>query len=377
MMMVTFFSNDKWRDAPPTKWMNWEYRIAEGKHFENTVKIIPYIKEYAGVPPEQDILDQEKTNKLVKATIKRKRAINGYTAGISLSFSAATLAFLFSLLDEKQLRTDAHNLSISAYVLITIGIFSLIRNHYLLKDKGEIHFTDYLSDKLSQEQKTKIIECLETLKYEKRSVYSVGNQERFYQICKELWTTENWFLLFTENENDRRAICLNRIVPSGKIYISKAPVAIDEETKKSEPQKEKLLFNPKIMYSEETELVKTIEFIEKKCDPNFPPGPYRLTKFRRAWLEALKMLLKQFAAYKPYLSQEITSVERKEFLKHFYPIFAPIADNYKEDIIVKMNAAGKKEEAINANFGHAGTDKFLEQRHENLHNWLNKLYSNE
>lgn len=363
--MIEFFSKNKQLFAPPTKWISWNVSLAESKNFGNTAELISQLKEYAKIPHEQNVWDRDKIDELVKATTTRKWTAYSYHGSAALSFSAAAIFVVFSFKKEELLKYNSRIITLIVGALVLAGTFALMRKHYPLKDKRNTHFADYLSGNLSQEQKTKVIEYLGSLKIIAQPIFSVGNQERFFKIFPKFWATENWLLLFTSNEKHRSAICLNRSAPSGYTYvdkIAKLSLIISGTEEKNEPEEVKLLSDPRVIYTDKNELKKANDYIEENCDPSYIDKIHKLTRERIAWAKALRMFFEHYETYIPYFENTLTTKERDAFMENFYPIFASIA---------KRTSSNDKAKDIN--LGYKGTAKFLKQRHVSICNWLGEF----
>lgn len=210
--MSQWNSTKKLRYRPPTRWLTWKISLDDKLLLQEMPKAIEQIKEYANIPPNKILWDRDKVAKLVKNTTIRRWIIVECTIAVIVVFGLA----LYAALDLFERNLNFFIIAFNALAIMCTIVFLIKRE--LKRDKRTTKYSDYLSDQLSSYQKEKVDEYLEHIKSTKRAIYTVGNHETLFKIFDEFWTSENWFLLFTENAPDRKGICLDGIPPKGIVY---------------------------------------------------------------------------------------------------------------------------------------------------------------
>lgn len=377
---------------------NWpRYGLEQELSLSDCIDIIPYLKVQTGVSESQNLWDDEKVNVLSKTTRNRKRWYG--VATISLSVCALISAYVLLLALVCIFSGIECEASLGRYINLAFALFTFITTSFYLwgqsisRDKHNVVFSDYLNSDLSSDQKQAVIQAILQIKRETAQLFEIANYESLRKIPKIFWKAENWFLLLTENEKDRRAIWLKGIYPKGKIYIPESvaasrshlcmgvqkdiapPVGFSEATKAFPDQaKNKVDDTPdfvlvalgeigepwaklkkpysKYLYSEKARLK---DFVERM-------KAVKKNKFQTAWHNAMMMLLDSYSDYPKYLTD---SHAGRKFEEKFIHVFALISDDYH-----KTQNKGTTLTAKHYDLGIGGTRKFLLGNQENIENWI-------
>lgn len=214
---------------------NWPLYATEDRLLlSDCIEILPYLKTQAKIAKNLALWDDKKTKKLLRA-IKKRKIWHAFVffpmiiaAFISVIIFLSALACIFSGNKCAANYGQYINLSFGVAALITAALYLLAQS--ISRYNDDVIFSDYLSSDLSPKQRKNAIKGILEVKGEMVQLFEVANYETLRRIPKISWKAENWFLLPTENEADRRGIWLNGIYPKGKIYVQKIDVMPQAET---------------------------------------------------------------------------------------------------------------------------------------------------
>lgn len=340
---------------------NWgSYPIATDLDFSNCMDLVEHIKEQAGILPEQDIWNHEKTIKLVSSTKWRKFFYFAVWPAIIFFGIAAAIIMVLLLVCiwsgnscASEPSTTLLTLAFMATSFATVGLLWI--KTYLSRDRRQVEIMDYFASDLSVDQKRNIVDIIRKLKEQNHQLYVAGNYDVLRSLPSISWTAENWFLLFSENERHRFAIWLDGSYPVGRLLIRVSK----RGAKKTGTVWDKVkLPNTKLLFSQKDRIIQAVK----------NSGELKLNPHQIVWREGLVVLNKNYDEYLNYLEKTLDSAARKAFLSKFTPIFAVLSKNYKHQI----NTIGKEKLDLHA-LGASGATKFLRGTNENIDRWIDTI----
>ena len=324
------------------------------------IDLIEYLKEVANIPHGQNIWDLKKIAQLVSATRLRKFGYFAVIPSIAfIGFIAATL-FVLGLICAWSGETCTSEMPMPRfYVLLISASFAtvglLLAKNVISRDRRETNIMHYFSPILSMEQKRSLVDAITTLRNNNRELYAVGNYNVLRKIPIISWTAENWFLLLTQNEKNRFAIWLDGAYPKGRLYLESDRTNISTKgTGIWSKVKRRYIRH---IVSDRNRLMKFIKSVEN----------ISLNEHQATWLTGLKILYDNHGIYVRYLSKNLGTKERNEFLDKLTPVFGKVSKNFKKEVssvgigMIDLHSLGAE-----------GTEKFLHGRNENIDNWIKK-----
>jgi|GEM_PF-7127244 len=207
---------------------------AEKVKFENCKEVLQYLKGQSNISRQKTIWNREKINELNKSVKWRKIRYGLYHFLATILFVSSLLIFVILL--SKGL-TGA--LLIPASLLLAASCLALLRNK-TGRDKGSTSFEDYLSDELSLKEKTKLANAINSLQLESDKFFWKGNYNKLFEIPVHALHAENWFLLLTGIEKDRKSVMLKDKVPTGEVLFLHSPKIITRNTRSFDIQNQRM-----------------------------------------------------------------------------------------------------------------------------------------
>jgi len=287
---------------------SWGREVSAEKIGENDVKeLTSYVKNCADIDDNISLLNLEKTDQLVKKTIFRKRfyySILPLTL-ITLLASIVLLIIWIETSSVKYFLFGGFALSLFVIELLSLRSISL--------DKRKLKLEDFLNEKLTHSQKTTVVQLIHQLRSGYTRLYYSGNYDIFLYVTPLAISAENWFLLFSDNERDRRGIWLDGRYPPGDLFIEN-------------PTEKELTRNVRVFDIQRTLLIssKSAKILYKKLTEIYPKGS-KLNVERQARFNTIEYISKNPEFWdnirnnKCSIDDDIIAAHKQELSKIFIP----------------------------------------------------------
>ena len=319
--------------------------IDESSKYDVEKEVTDYLKTKAGIPQETALWNRDKITTLVQVSKSRKRKYFLSSVIPPVLFTSGSLLLLFWIQREEYfLFFIAFTLCLSATIMWKLKTKFTI-NH------SPIIIENFFSEKLKQKEKELLSIAIRDIQ-KSGELFWNGNHDKRYKIPKDAYTAENWFLLLTGIESDRKGIFLEGRIPTGSIKIGKY---VKERTKNSRD------YGLQELHLNSSKKMKTVysKIIELTKDG------YKLgSKGRAARLQAMKYCIENPKFYDSICKLETVSEKirtlnsSKNHYEELYKIFAPVMRNNS----TLLNASKSKL-----------IENFITLRDRELDNWLEEI----
>ena len=209
------------------------------------IELTSWLRAQANISPNVAVWNHEKIQEFVNKTYWRKVIYECcYVCTGAFTFLSIAMLFLYipyqpnDLLIRELLFKDL--LIIGAIYCVVVGIICFFLKQILGRNQSNITAKDFLSEKLTDQQKIKIIELINDVISNQIKLYFKVNNNKIRIIPKDCLAAENSFLFFTDIESYRKGIMLLGRHPLGKVSKAKIPEKPFNRNVRKFPLQEKL-----------------------------------------------------------------------------------------------------------------------------------------